>query len=654
MSNFVEERNNTDFPLSNYEFLKSLKYKENDLESYNQFLIREFLKNNKQRGLLLYGDMGSGKTRASALAMSEFVEDYKMLVIAPSKVSSKFDYEFTKVGIPVNEVKKISLKANNLIDQVERLPTQVENLLAKPLDNTFLIVDEAHNLFNSIANGSTNAVALYDTIMAAKNIKVLFLTGTPAMNRPFELATCYNMVAGYKLFPENEEDFNDVFISLEGTKMINNEVFKRRIVGLTSYVGAWLAQESEITKRRPRELPTQYVKVEMSEKQYALYSTFRDKEKEEAKGFKSNKGERFAAKTNSSSYRIKSRMSSNLVPIDGKATITDIIDSNKFQEIAKILKRHKGEPMIICSNFVHSCGLEDIAKLLEDNGWIQWDPDQITHKREKVFKPVYAIISGDTTTDESQEIQDIASKKDNINGKIMSAVLLGPAASEGIEFKNFRICIIVDPFFNDIRSDQFKNRINRIDSHIALPTNQRTVKTYKLVSVIPNDVREKKEAEIEELFEARKIDKKEKALMLADLQSTDEYLYMQAHKRKVLILQFYRAMVEAAIECPIMRSKLPSARAKRINCLMCAPTGDKMFNPRLDQDVALSNPCHQAVEQKLKAKELIVEMPDGTEKKYMYSFKDKEYTFYEYNDLLNGYTIVLRNDPYFNTLMDAV
>jgi len=39
------------------------------------------------------------------------------------------------------------------------------------LDDCLLIVDEAHNLFNAITNGSKNAVGLYDLILKAKNLK---------------------------------------------------------------------------------------------------------------------------------------------------------------------------------------------------------------------------------------------------------------------------------------------------------------------------------------------------------------------------------------------------------------------------------------------------------------------------------------------------
>ncbi len=142
--------------------------------------------------------------------------------------------------------------------------------------------------------------------------------------------------------------------------------------------------------------------------------------------------------------------------------------------------------------------------------------------------------------------------------------------------------------------------------------------------------------------------------MLADLQSTDEYLYTQAKRRKMLILQFYKSMVEASIECSIMRDKLPKSRAAKIDCLMCAPTDNPLFKERLDQDLSAPNPCKKAHEKSLKAKELIVEMPNGTEKKYMYNVENGVKIFYEFNPSLKGWVIVPRNDPYFDLLMESI
>ncbi len=88
-------------------------------------------------------------------------------------------------------------------------------------DNKVIIIDEIHNLVQSIFNrinqenntkdkidkwsscnisnteDSKIALRLYRDIMAAKNAKLVFLTGTPYINNPAELSVLFNMLYGY-------------------------------------------------------------------------------------------------------------------------------------------------------------------------------------------------------------------------------------------------------------------------------------------------------------------------------------------------------------------------------------------------------------------------------------------------------------------------
>jgi hypothetical protein len=653
------DRNSTNFPLANYEFLKSKKYTANDLISLNQFIVHEYLLGNPNlRGLLLFWDMGYGKTRGAVVNIKEYKSKYDILVIAPSKVFSKFRDEYSTLDILDENTKFISLKANNLSEQIEKLPTG-DDLFAKPLDNKFIIIDEAHNFFNAIVNGSKNAVDLYDSIMAAKNIKLLFLSGTPIVNTPFELVPCYNMLVGEKLFPENQEDFEIAFIEKGYLKSKNMQIFKQRIFGLTSYGGDWIAAVQRVN--RPKILETKYIKCYMTEEQYSIYSTYRDKEKEESSGIRRNRGaERFSPKNSSSSYRIRSRMASNLVPIDGKATLADIKNSPKFIEALKIVNYHidKKQPGIVCSNFVHNCGLEDFAKLLDDSGWERWDYSKFTKTKPKApinsggvnnkYKKVYAIISGDQSEDEVRAIQHITYSKDNMYGEQIGLALIGPAGAEGIEFWNYRFSIIMDPFFNAIRIDQFEKRIDRIGSHEMLPLKERTIQPYRLETVIPESVYKTKSEQIEKLGPLEQLKAKQ------DLLSTDEYLYLQAKKRKILSLEFYKGMIESSIDCSVLRDKLPKERAKKINCLMCAPTNQPLYNDRLDKDLQSRSNCTslESRQSNIKAKEIIVD-----DAKYFYtrdSINKKDIKIFEENKILNGWVPMLPSNPKYQDVLAAI
>ena len=134
-------------------------------------------------------------------------------------------------------------------------------------------------------------------IMDARNIKLLFLTGSPVINDVFELSVCYNMLSGYldkdgnTLFSTDYLDFNKYFIANKdainpdaSTKLIptvkNADKFANRIAGLTSY---YTTANSSIQHLFPTLLDLKIIKIPMSNRQYAVYSLARDKELEESK-----------------------------------------------------------------------------------------------------------------------------------------------------------------------------------------------------------------------------------------------------------------------------------------------------------------------------------------------------------------------------------
>ena len=80
---------------------------------------------------------------------------------------------------------------------------------SNPFDNSVIIIDEAHNfvsrIVNKIKKRKTNqsfeemplSLQLYELILSANNARVVFLTGTPMINYPNEIAILYNMLRGY-------------------------------------------------------------------------------------------------------------------------------------------------------------------------------------------------------------------------------------------------------------------------------------------------------------------------------------------------------------------------------------------------------------------------------------------------------------------------
>lgn len=213
--------NNTSYPLAVKQQLQKIPYTDEvkELLHFHQFVPREFFTRNKHiRGLLFVHTMGTGKTRLAVSIADYFRQhDHKrpIRVLLPKSLEANFKKTIREFAskddtyIDAN-YKFISLNASNMHKQIENINKSKEEIQyekrlgdfmddiqrGNSLDNSMLIIDEAHNLFNSISNGSKNGLALYDTIINAKNLKLIFLTGTPIINDPFELVPCFNMLRG--------------------------------------------------------------------------------------------------------------------------------------------------------------------------------------------------------------------------------------------------------------------------------------------------------------------------------------------------------------------------------------------------------------------------------------------------------------------------
>jgi hypothetical protein len=70
-----------------------------------------------------------------------------------------------------------------------------------PFDNSVVLIDEAHNFVSRIVNKlkkkKSISYLLYEYLMNASNARVVFMSGTPIINYPNEIAITYNILRGY-------------------------------------------------------------------------------------------------------------------------------------------------------------------------------------------------------------------------------------------------------------------------------------------------------------------------------------------------------------------------------------------------------------------------------------------------------------------------
>jgi hypothetical protein len=156
-------------------------------------------------------------------------------------------------------------------------------------------------------------------------------------------------ITSHKCLPDDSKKFTEMFINSNG-EVVNVDLFKRRILGLTSYFRS--AQEKLLPSFVKTENGETYHKVliEMSDHQFGVYDEIRNKEREQEK--QNKKASRKKAKTSSdiseiddklsSTYRIFSRAACNFAfppeinrPLPPKMSEDGVIDENVFNGLTK-------------------------------------------------------------------------------------------------------------------------------------------------------------------------------------------------------------------------------------------------------------------------------------------------------------------------------
>jgi hypothetical protein len=732
------DQDSTNFPIgvkNNLTNIISQEYTKKEFLRYHQYVIYQYMiKNQKIRGLLLFHEMGMGKS-ISAVALAEYYRKHdpnRKIVILLSKslqenfrkninayikerlkeeIKAEAKSDELKTNLTDNEIetliddkyKFVSLNASNMFTQITRVDkTDDELLLEKQLqeftdivekkdflENTLLIVDEFHNLANSITNGSLNAIKLYDTIMKTKDIKLLFLTGTPIVNNPFELVPTFNMLRGLikidsktntTLFPELKKDFDMYFVDHGKNKIKNIDRFQNRIFGMVSYYGSLYFGKTD-KQDFPKEYPIKVVKVHMSADQFSRYNAARDLEREEAavKG-RPVRSERFSAKGSvSSSYRVKSRQISNylipeyaLGPVRGnkarekfidKISDSDILNtkifSPKFAHIIANIKIHANQLGLFYSEFVSGEGIAIFSKLLDLNGYRSWNSNlKLKDDMDSFGLDIIGGISKPKSPRENKKSEDtkklIETKTPNDTkkpSKKMYAIISGDVSIEernsiiktynsieNISGKNISLLIISKTGAEGLDLKNVRHihicepywNIARIDQIIA-----RGVR-YKSHIELP-----KSEQNVQPYIYLSDypIDynfKKKKE------ETTDIELYQNSRQNKFLIDQFLVNLAEASVDCSIHESEFSPFVKKQIKCKMCSPNNKLLYHPILSKDLLLPNPCQELKSEEIKVKEILV---NGN--KYYYSYTNDTYHIFKFDTEIQGYTQLQEHDPVY-------
>jgi len=177
---------------------------------YHQRFVVDFMKNNDQKGIIIYHGLGSGKTITS-IAISQ-IFGFKTICIVPASMRTQWKKELEKMKVDIDNYDIMSYEA--FYKEI------LKN--SSLLNNKTIIIDEAHRLRNALSIKSY----FMDKYIENAN-KVILLTGTPMVNSPHDVSFLLNMITKKNFMPINEQDFDYQFR--------NPEDFKNKIKNLFSY-----------------------------------------------------------------------------------------------------------------------------------------------------------------------------------------------------------------------------------------------------------------------------------------------------------------------------------------------------------------------------------------------------------------------------------
>ena len=365
-------------------------------------------------------------------------------------------------------------------------------------DNSVVIIDEAHNFVSRIVNklgrNDTLTIELYEMLLDAINCRKVFLSGTPIINYPNEIAVMFNILRGYiktysfnitvrsskklnneamktillpikqidtveyivskniikitknpfdfeSLFkgtkytgvttggtyinpkeleklvkealkphnvrvdkmtiekelvlPDNLDEFKNRFIEMETSEIKNEELFKKRIIGLTSY----LKDKGELMPRYNEATDLHVTHIPMSDYQFSVYEIARsDERKLERLRSKRKKvpGRDGVFADSVSTYRIFSRAFCNFVfPEDMERPMPNKDDS---KDKSKVLDK------------LDEDALDNVS--LEDR--IQNIDGQFTEDDDKQFKKIDEIVSQDYSLRIKKALSNLQARGDEL------------------------------------------------------------------------------------------------------------------------------------------------------------------------------------------------------------------------------------------------
>jgi len=468
-----------------------------------QEFIAEYLYDNRHiNGLLIFHQLGSGKTCTAITICEKFKHELQIIIVCPASLMDNFRNELrSKCGnynymSQDNTEKLINLKPSNkeyiniINDSNELIKKKYKiysfqkfikliNTTDLKLNNTLLIIDEIQGLISS--DGIFYKSLLTKINKTDRSLLLVLMSATPMFDTPHEIALTLNLLRPSTTFPIGDE-FSYTFLrqNKKSYDIINLDLFKSLCKNLISYY------RGDLPISYP-EMKLQVLRCKMSDFQYDQYKLAIKKEKRSTKKIGIiNKTDNIFKLSNN--FYIGPRIVSNIsFPNEktGEEGFLSIdaafqnmrIYSIKFHIIYNKVQESKG-PVFIYSQFLDTGGLKSLIKYFEYKGYKNFNSNNVGENR-------FAIWSGSETLKYRDKVKKIFNEYENKNGSLIKILFGSPAAKEGISLLRVNQVHVLEPYWNMSRIKQIIGRAIRFCSHKDIPEDERYVEVYIYLSTYP-------------------------------------------------------------------------------------------------------------------------------------------------------------------------
>jgi superfamily II DNA or RNA helicase len=436
----------------------------------HQQKVVDYFKSSLYKGLLLYHELGSGKTCTSIYTADAMLRENlikKVIVLSPGNLRKTWIEEYCK---------KCGLDKNYLRDNFIFISYNYNihsHLHMFNFNKSLVIIDEAHNLINGIKNNSKNPLSLFH-IINESDCKVLLLSGTPITSNIDEFKIIGKMLNPNALFT-----------------YVNTSIYNSSLEGIISYY------PGSSLEYYPRVIYEPIIRILMTPEQLEKYkNVYASENNFIRKNYYSKKPE--DKHKNQKMYmlsikRIRSRSVSNFYynninKKDSSLTtikLPDIKEQNggwfnkdvfsngyllklyspKFVYLFLNIIRNINSKHVVLTYFKEISGVILINTILTNCG----------------IKSV--IYSGDISDNQRTKILEEFNNINNRYGKNIKVLLLTEAGIEGISLKEVQHFHILESCPSPNKTIQGIGRAVRFKSHIDMPKNRREVRVWRYWSV---------------------------------------------------------------------------------------------------------------------------------------------------------------------------